>query len=286
MTDIAQKIDKLRRAITYHARRYYVEDAPEISDFEYDRMYAELLALEAAHPECFDADSPTQRVGGTPLEKFEKVTHTVPLNSLSDVFSFEELREFTARMENALPETVYSVEPKIDGLSVALYYENGRFVRGATRGDGLVGEDVSENLRTILTIPLTLTEPLTLTVRGEVYMPRSVFARLNEKREAAGQALLANPRNAAAGSLRQLDPKIAAERKLDIFVLDYKRRVRTYWNMVSYLISHDSEAVHHLQCQKLELHCDIDEETDIDGQPGPRMPLSIECLAGALKIKA
>ncbi|MBQ3482707.1 MAG: NAD-dependent DNA ligase LigA [Clostridia bacterium] len=222
MTDIAQKIDKLRRQITYHARRYYVEDAPEISDFEYDRMYAELLSLEAAHPECFDPDSPTQRVGGTALEKFEKVTHTVPLNSLSDVFSFDELREFTARMEGALTSTRYSVEPKIDGLSVALYYENGRFVRGATRGDGLVGEDVTENLRTILTIPLTLPEPLTLTVRGEVYMPRAVFARLNEKREAAGQPLLANPRNAAAGSLRQLDPKIAAERKLDIFVFNFQ----------------------------------------------------------------
>lgn len=222
MTDIAQKIDKLRRQITYHAKRYYVEDAPEISDFEYDRMYAELLALETAHPECFDPDSPTQRVGGAALEKFEKVAHTVPLNSLSDVFSFDELREFTARMEAALPQPTYSVEPKIDGLSVALYYENGRFVRGATRGDGLVGEDVSENLRTILTIPLTLPEPLTLTVRGEVYMPRAVFARLNARREERGEALLANPRNAAAGSLRQLDPKIAAERKLDIFVFNFQ----------------------------------------------------------------
>ncbi len=220
MSEVLQRIEKLRRQLTYHARRYYVDDDPEISDFEYDRMYAELLALEAEHPEYDDPASPTHRVGGTALDKFEKVAHTVPLNSLSDVFSFEELKDFLARIATPLPQAAYSVEPKIDGLSVALRYENGVFVGGATRGDGQVGEDVTANLRTIFSIPLKLTEPLTLTVRGEVYMPRAVFEKINARREANGEALLANPRNAAAGSLRQLDPKIAAERKLDIFIFN------------------------------------------------------------------
>ena len=216
------RIEKLRRLLTYHAKRYYVDDDPEISDFEYDRMYAELLALEAAHPEWDDPASPTHRVGGAALDKFEKVIHSVPLNSLSDVFSFEELEEFLTRVAGVLEHPSYSVEPKIDGLSVALRYENGVFVQGATRGDGQVGEDVTQNLKTVFSIPLTLTEPLSLTVRGEIYMSRTTFRRINEKREAEGLALMANPRNAAAGSLRQLDPKIAAERKLDIFVFNFQ----------------------------------------------------------------
>lgn len=222
MSDIALKIRQLREEIAYHAKRYYVEDAPEISDFEYDRMYAELLALEETHPEYFDPASPTQRVGGAALDKFEKVTHTAPMNSLSDVFSFEELSAFLDRVSEIIPNAAYSVEPKIDGLSVSLRYENGVLVTGATRGDGVVGEDVTQNIKTIYSVPLTLTEPLSLTVRGEVYMPRATFYKINEKREAAGEALLANPRNAAAGSLRQLDPKIAAERKLDIFVFNFQ----------------------------------------------------------------
>lgn len=225
MNEVIERIEKLRRQLTYHAKRYYVDDDPEISDFEYDKMYAELLALESAHPELDDPSSPTHRVGGAALDKFEKVTHTVPLNSLSDVFSFEELEDFLTRVAAPLPNASYSVEPKIDGLSVALRYENGVFVSGATRGDGQVGEDVSANLRTIYSIPLKLTEPLSLTVRGEVYMPRAVFERINAKREQEGQALMANPRNAAAGSLRQLDPKIAAERKLDIFVFNLQEGV-------------------------------------------------------------
>ena len=220
MEQIAQRIEKLRRQIEYHAARYYNDDAPEISDFEYDKMYAELLRLEQENPALDDPTSPTHRVGGAALDKFEKVTHTVPLNSLSDVFSFEELRDFLTRVAPILKDAAYSVEPKIDGLSVALRYESGVFVGGATRGDGQVGEDVTSNLRTIYTIPMKLTEPLTLTVRGEVYMPRAVFEKINQKREAEGQPLMANPRNAAAGSLRQLDPKIAAERKLDIFVFN------------------------------------------------------------------
>ena len=223
MSDYKERIEKLRRQITYHARRYYEEDAPEISDFEYDKMYAELLALEAAHPELDDPASPTHRVGGAPLDKFEKVAHEVPLNSLSDVFSYDELNDFLQRVAPILPNAAYSVEPKIDGLSVALRYERGVFVGGATRGDGLVGEDVSANLRTIYNIPLKLTEPLTLTVRGEVYMPRAVFERINAEREREGQPLMANPRNAAAGSLRQLDPRVAAERKLSIFVFNLQK---------------------------------------------------------------
>ena len=215
------KIEKLREDIRYHAKRYYEEDAPEISDFEYDRMYRELGELEAAFPALDDPTSPTKRVGGTALERFEKFTHRVPLGSLSDVFSFEELEDFLQKNEEKAPDAYYSVEPKIDGLSVALTYENGVFVRGATRGDGSVGEDVTENLRTVRSIPLVLREPIPyLCVRGEVYMPRAVFTALNERREAEGESRFANPRNAAAGSLRQLDSKITASRRLEIFVFN------------------------------------------------------------------
>ncbi len=219
---VQEKLNKLRTRLLYHAKRYYVDDDPEISDYEYDMMYAELLRMEAEHPEFFDPASPSQRVGGKPLDKFEKVKHNVQMNSLSDVFSYDELGDFLSRVAERLEASCYSVEPKIDGLSVSLRYENGVFVQGATRGDGFVGEDVTQNLRTVFSIPLTLSEPLSLTVRGEVFMPRRVFERLNAAREAAGQALLANPRNAAAGSLRQLDPKVAAERALDIFVFNFQ----------------------------------------------------------------
>ena len=222
MEKIRERIEELRKSLTYHAERYYVYDAPEISDYEYDMLYAELLRLEGEHPEYFSPDSPTQRVGGKPLEKFEKVVHTVRMNSLSDVFSYEELGEFLSRVDGQIKSPAYSVEPKIDGLSVALTYENGVFVRGATRGDGSVGEDVTQNLKTIFSIPLKLTEPVSLTVRGEVYMPRSVFERLNAAREKEGKPLMANPRNAAAGSLRQLDPQITAQRALDIFVFNFQ----------------------------------------------------------------
>lgn len=220
MSDIEVRLRDLRERVAYHAARYYVDDAPEISDFEYDRMYAELLALEEANPALFDPASPTQRVGGKPLDKFEPVFHTVQMNSLADVFSFEELDAFLNRVKEILPHPTYSVEPKIDGLSVSLRYENGVLVTGATRGDGAVGEDVTQNIKTIFSVPLTLPQPLSLTVRGEVYMPRKVFYKINEGREREGLALLANPRNAAAGSLRQLDPRIAAERKLDIFIFN------------------------------------------------------------------
>ena len=217
-----ERIEKLRRELTHHAKMYYVYDAPEISDYDYDMMFAELKRLEAEHPEFFDPASPTQRVGGKALDKFSKVTHTARMDSLADVFSYEELLDFIAGVEKTVEAPIWSVEPKIDGLSVSLKYENGVFVQGATRGDGIVGEDVTQNLRTIFSIPMTLPEPLNITVRGEVYMPRSVFYRINAKREAEGKALMANPRNAAAGSLRQLDPEVTAKRSLDVFIFNFQ----------------------------------------------------------------
>ena len=216
------RIEILREKIEYNSRLYYECDAPEISDYEYDAMFRELCDLEAASPELDSPTSPTKRVGGRALDKFEKFTHTVRMGSLTDVFSEEELLDFLDKTDAILGRgTLYSVEPKIDGLSVSLTYRDGVFVKGATRGDGITGEDVTENLRTVRSIPLKLSEPLPyLVVRGEVYMSRRVFEEHNAKREAEGQQLFANPRNAAAGSLRQLDPKIAAERKLDIFVFN------------------------------------------------------------------
>ena len=215
-----KRIKELREVLTYHAKLYYVYDTPEISDYEYDMMFAELKALEEKHPELEDPASPTHRVGGKALDKFEKVTHSVKMNSLSDVFSFEEVEAFVDATDAIIGGGEYSVEPKIDGLSVALTYENGLLVMGATRGDGAVGEDVTLNVKTIQTIPLKLSEPLSFTLRGEVYMPRASFEKLNCARELKGESLFANPRNAAAGSLRQLDSKIAAERGLDIFIFN------------------------------------------------------------------
>ncbi len=219
-----KRIEELRAQLSHHATLYYVYDAPEISDYEYDALYCELGDLEKAYPQFDSPQSPTRRVGGAVLDKFDKVTHRVRLDSLADVFSHEELADFLSGVADQLGgEPAYSVEPKIDGLSVSLIYENGRFVRGATRGDGTVGEDVTENLRTVMSIPLVLPEPLPyLCVRGEVYMPKAVFAKLNEEREEEGQPLFANPRNAAAGSLRQLDSRITAARHLDIFVFNYQ----------------------------------------------------------------
>ncbi|MBE6667527.1 MAG: NAD-dependent DNA ligase LigA [Ruminococcaceae bacterium] len=219
---ITERVKELREALTYHSEKYYVYDSPEISDYEYDMMFAELKGLEEKYPELYDPASPTLRVGGKALDKFEKVTHNARMDSLADVFSFEEVEEFCTRMGKELTSPIFSVEPKIDGLSVALTYENGVFVRGATRGDGVVGEDVTDNLRTVFSIPLKLSEPLDLTVRGEVYMPRAVFEKINDRRREEGKALMANPRNAAAGSLRQLDSKVTAERRLDIFVFNFQ----------------------------------------------------------------
>lgn len=223
--DIQQEIERLRAELREHNRRYYDEDAPVISDFEYDALMRTLEELETAHPEFDSPDSPSHRVGGTAKSSFAPVRHEVPLESLTDVFSFEELSQFTEKMTELLPEgSAYSVEPKIDGLSMSLEYENGVFVRGATRGDGLTGEDVTENLRTVRSLPKKLKNaPPRLIVRGEVYMSRAVFNELNARREISGEQLLANPRNAAAGSMRQQDPKVARERKLDIIVFNIQK---------------------------------------------------------------
>src|SRR6187397_3528918 len=203
---------------------YHVEDAPEISDAEYDQLFRELVALETAYPELITTDSPTQRVGGTPTgATFDEVRHARPMLSLSNAFSHDELRGFDARVRKGLglpaaPEPAeelrYGAELKIDGLAISLRYERGRFVQGATRGDGTTGEDVTANLRTIEAIPQRLPEPITLEVRGEVYMPKAEFARVNAEREEAGLSLYANPRNCAAGSLRQIDPRVTASRRL------------------------------------------------------------------------
>ncbi len=216
-----ERIAELTKQLNDANHRYYVLDDPTMPDFEYDRLLRELEELEAANPSLALPESPTRRVGGMALSQFEKYTHPVPLMSLQDVFSEDELTGFLSKIQAEYPHAAFSVEPKIDGLSVALEYENGVFVRGATRGDGNVGEDVTENLKTIRSIPMTIPDaPSRLIVRGEVYMPKKQFHLLNERQEREGKSLFANPRNAAAGSLRQLDPKIAARRGLDILIFN------------------------------------------------------------------
>lgn len=216
-----KRIQDLTALLNEAGYRYYVLDDPTLPDFEYDRLLRELEDLEKTYPEYVLPDSPTKRVGGQAVNTFGEVTHAVPLMSLQDVFSMEELEDFLNRTQEALPNAAYSVEPKIDGLSVALEYVDGRFVRGATRGDGVVGEDVTENLKTIRSIPMTLENaPARLIVRGEVYMPKKTFRTLNAALEENGEKTFANPRNAAAGSLRQKDPKVTAKRKLDILVFN------------------------------------------------------------------
>ncbi len=249
--DYRERIQELRRILNENGYRYYVLDAPTMSDYEYDMLNRELEELEAQHPEEITPDSPTQRVGGKILEGFQPYTHQVPLESLQDVFSHEETAEFCARMDEALgAQAVYSVEPKVDGLSVALEYRDGVFVRGATRGDGRVGEDVTENLRTIRSIPMTLPDKLPLlVVRGEVYMARSVFEEINRERELQGKPLMANPRNAAAGSLRQLDPKVCAQRRLDIQVFNLQQaegmEFSTHTETLEYLASQRFKVIPH-----------------------------------------
>ncbi len=220
-----KEIEELRDKIRYHSSLYYEKDSPEISDYEYDMLYRRLGELEAEFPEFDSPDSPSHKVGGKAGEKFSKVTHPAKMGSLQDVFSYEELEAFVDKSKTAIAEEgvydlQFSVEPKIDGLSVSLTYENGVLVLGATRGDGTVGEDVTENILAIESIPKKLTEPVSVVVRGEVYMPRAAFLRLNAEKEAAGEKLWANPRNAAAGSLRRLDAKEAGSRGLDIFVFN------------------------------------------------------------------
>lgn len=215
------KINDLTEKLNYYSKKYYVDDAPEISDYEYDMLLRELKSLEEQYPQFRRSDSPTVRVGGEVLDRFDSVRHEVPMESLQDAFSEEEIREFDRRVKGQFPGAKYVVELKIDGLSVAAEYTDGIFVRGATRGDGLTGEDITENLKTVKALPLSIPNaPHRLIVRGEVYMPKKAFAALNAAREERGEALFANPRNAAAGSLRQLDSKIAAQRNLSIFVFN------------------------------------------------------------------
>ena len=215
-----EKIKNLQKTLNEYAYFYYVKDQPKISDSQYDKLYQELVQLETQYPESITPDSPTQRVGGVILDGFEKAVHEVPLYSLNDAFSQGELEAFDARVAKALGHHNYSYECelKIDGLSISLRYENGRFVRGATRGDGSVGENITENLKTVRSIPMTLPEPISIEVRGECYMPKESFMKLNEVREQEGLETFANPRNAAAGSLRQLDTKVTAQRNLSTFL--------------------------------------------------------------------
>lgn len=257
--DYREEIKELRQTLNEHGYRYYVLDAPTIGDHEYDLLNRRLEQLEAEHPEEVTPDSPTQRVGGRLLEGFVPYTHEVPLESLQDVFDGEEVADFSRRMEEALGTSVtFSVEPKVDGLSVALEYQNGVFVRGATRGDGRVGEDVTENLRTVRAIPMVLPDKIPrLIVRGEVYMSRAVFAELNAQRELRGEALMANPRNAAAGSLRQLDSKIAAQRKLDIQVFNLQlaegKTFSTHTETLAYLASQRFKVIPHREVSDTEM---------------------------------
>lgn len=251
--EIKQLTEQLERA----NHEYYVLDAPTMADFEYDRLLRRLEELEAQYPELASPLSPTKRVGGEALSKFEKVEHEVPLESLQDVFSEDEVREFDARLRQSVPNAQFSIEPKVDGLSVALEYVDGAFVRGATRGDGRVGEDVTENLKTIRSIPMRLEDaPHRLIVRGEVFMPRTVFEQLNEAREKEGKPLFANPRNAAAGSLRQLDPAIAAARKLDILIFNLQLaegvRFQTHGESLDYLHARKFKVIPYTLCCSAE----------------------------------
>lgn len=260
--DVKKEIQKLRSELERHNQLYYVNDAPEISDFEYDAMLRRLEELEEAHPEFYDSNSPTQHVGGYALNTFAQVTHEVPLESLQDVFSFEELHAFGDRMDASLSDAHnYVVEPKIDGLSMSLEYENGIFVRGATRGDGAVGEDVTENLRTLRNLPQKVEHaPARLVVRGEVYMSHESFESVNAQREVSGEQLLANPRNAAAGSIRQQDPKVAASRKLDIIIFNLQlcsdRTFETHADSLDYLKSLGFPTVPYQKCNSLQDCCD------------------------------
>ena len=267
--DAKEEVLQLIRELNEANYRYYVLDDPQMEDYEYDRKLRRLELLEQEHPEFKQPDSPTQRVGGEALSQFAKVTHAVPLESLQDVFSMEELADFDAGVRRSVPDAAYSVEPKIDGLSVALEYENGVFVRGATRGDGVTGEDVTENLKTVQSIPMRLENaPARLIVRGEVYMPKAVFAALNAEREENGEPLFANPRNAAAGSLRQLDPKIAARRRLDILVFNLQLaegvEFQTHGQTLDYLQALKFKVIPYRLCRSME---EIEREVaDIDAR--------------------
>ena len=248
--DYRTEMKQLRDTLNENARLYYTLDASTMSDYEYDRLYRRLQEMEKQHPEEITPDSPTQRVGDAVLNDFAAVAHPVPLESLEDVFDSNEVKDFLAKVLDTLPQAEYSVEPKVDGLSVALEYRDGVFFQGATRGDGRVGEDVTGNLRTIRAIPMVLPEKLPrLIVRGEVYMARSVFEEINEQLELEGKPLMANPRNAAAGSLRQKDPRICARRRLDIAVFNLQlaegRHFTTHAETIDYLAAQGFPVIPH-----------------------------------------
>lgn len=218
LEDAKKRVDELHKLLNQYGYEYYVLDKPSVPDSEYDKRMQELIALETEFPQLKTPNSPTQRIGGEVLEGFQKVRHRIPMLSLANAFNEGDLRDFDRRVRQTVGDIAYVCELKIDGLAVSLRYENGVFVQGSTRGDGTVGEDITANLRTVRSIPLQLTEKVTIEVRGEVFMPKKSFAKLNKEREENGEILFANPRNAAAGSLRQLDPKIAASRNLDVFL--------------------------------------------------------------------
>ena len=288
-----QEIEQLTRELEHAGYLYYVLDNPEMSDYDYDHKLRRLEELEAQYPQYASPLSPTRRVGGQALSEFVKVRHAVPLESLQDVFSYDELRDFDAHVREEEPDAEYSVEPKVDGLSVALEYVDGQFVRGATRGDGLIGEDVTENLKTIRSIPMTLEHaPARLIVRGEVFMPRASFEALNAEQEKLGKPLFANPRNAAAGSLRQLDPGIAAKRRLDILVfnlqlaegaefqthsetLDYLRNLK--FKVIPYTLCRDMDKAEQLIATLGETRYDL--PYDIDGAV-----MKLNSLAGRARL--
>ncbi|MDI3477809.1 MAG: ligase [Thermoanaerobacterium sp.] len=254
---IEERIKELKDKLNHHNYMYYVLDRPEISDYEYDMMMRELIKLEEEHPEFKTPDSPTQRIGGEPIKEFEPFTHVVVMQSLANAFTEGELRDFDRRVRSSVGDVEYVVELKIDGLSVELIYENGIFTIGSTRGDGFVGENVTNNLKTIKSIPLRLKDNLNLIVRGEVFMPRASFEKLNEERELNGESLFANPRNAAAGSLRQLNPKITAKRDLDIFVFNLQRiegvELKTHVEALEFLKEQGFKVSPHLKkCKNID----------------------------------
>ena len=276
--DYREEIRELRERLNQNAYLYYVLDSPELSDYEYDMLNRRLVQLEAEHPEEITPDSPTQRVGGYALSTFAAVTHPVPLESLQDSFSESEVADFDAKVREKLSRVEYSVEPKVDGLSIALEYRDGKFVQGATRGDGKVGEDVTENLRTIRSLPKELPDKLPrLIVRGEVYMSKEVFARLNAEREENGEAHFANPRNAAAGSLRQQDPKVAAKRHLDVAIFNLQlaegKSFSTHSETLDYLRSQGFPVIPNLVVTELE---DALEEIRRIGRDRAELPFDMD----------
>ena len=291
--EAAQRVAELRERIHHHDYLYYVEARPEVSDAEYDRLMRELVELEAAFPDLVADDSPSQRVAGTPTEVFRSVAHQVAMLSLDNATAPEDLFEFEARLHRALPGTrlAYVAEPKIDGLGVALLYERGRLARGATRGDGRVGEDVTPNLRTIRSVPMVLRGALAevdqLEVRGEVYMPRAEFAALNKALEEAGEATFANPRNAAAGAVRQKDPAVTARRPLDIFLYHVSRAdalgFETYWDTLTAMraagLRTNPRAERHAAIADVVLYCErLERERDALGYDADGVVVKVDAL--------